>query len=259
MSSFDLAAAFNLPLKHANAISNMPNKGNGGGGDDGDLSKTIPIPLIMPYLRSSIHNGFYVFDEETPCPDLSCVFFGGRHYHCSKPRCYFTVNREEVLSLHSRDFHENIDIMEGFVYFDEHIDCKLPTCPSNRAHKHFHCTRVGCGFSFVHYSLMCSHEDQHRLEAEAAAAAAASNRSFKRRKYSDDEGDEDDDEASSPGDDGNFGSGAQSAFFLNNSHHGNHEQQMSEVSIKEDFWPHFLTHFISGVLLNAQKQQWSTW
>ena len=156
MSSFDLATAFNLPLKHANVISNISPKSNE------DTSKTIPIPLIMPYLRSSIHNGFYVFDDETPCPDMACVFFGQKHFHCSKPRCYYVTNRDEVLLLHTRDFHDNIDIMEGFVYFDENIDCKLATCPSNKVHKHFHCTRVGCNFTFVHYSLMSPHEDKHR-------------------------------------------------------------------------------------------------
>ena len=156
MSSFDLATAFNLPLKHANVISNISPKSSE------DTSKTIPIPLIMPYLRSSIHNGFYVFDDETPCPDMACVFFGQKHFHCSKPRCYYVTNRDEVLLLHTRDFHDNIDIMEGFVYFDENIDCKLATCPSNKVHKHFHCTRVGCNFTFVHYSLMSPHEDKHR-------------------------------------------------------------------------------------------------
>ena len=157
MSTFDLAAAFNLPLKHANIITNIQKSAE-------DSLKTIPIPLIMPYLQSSLQNGFYVFDEESPCPDMACLFFGQKHFHCSKPRCYYITNREEVLLLHSRDFHDNIDIMEGFVYFDENIDCKLPSCPSNKSNKHFHCTRVGCNFSFIHYSLMSSHEEKHFSE-----------------------------------------------------------------------------------------------
>lgn len=118
--------------------------------------------------------------------------------------------------MHSRDFHDNIDIMEGYCYFDENIDCKLATCPSNRAHKHFHCTRVGCHFTFVHYSLMCSHEEKHRLEATSQSSR------FK-RKYSDGimNGDE---EASPPVSEGNHFLG-NSQMFPNTS-----DTHLSEVS-----------------------------
>lgn len=162
MSAFDLATAFNLPLKHASVISNISKQ------QSEDPSKTIPIPLIMPYLKSSMKNGFYVFDEETPCPDVTCKYFGQKHYHCSKPRCYSSTNREDILYLHSKDFHDNIDIIEGFVYFDENVDCKLPGCVSNQTNKHFHCTRSGCNFSFIRYSSMATHEEKHRFEVQQA-------------------------------------------------------------------------------------------
>ena len=36
---------------------------------------------------------------------------------------------------------------------------------SNRANRHFHCARPGCGYSFVRYSNMAQHEAKHRGEA----------------------------------------------------------------------------------------------
>lgn len=220
MSTFDLATAFNLPLKHANIISNIQKSSE-------DSLKTIPIPLIMPYLQSSLQNGFYVFDQESPCPDMTCLFFGQKHFHCSKPRCYYITNRDEVLLLHSRDFHDNIDIMEGFVYFDENIDCKLPGCSSNKSHKHFHCTRVGCNFSFIHYSLMSSHEEKHRAEANE-------NSHFPKRKFSN--ATEDETGNSSAPEDSNHTPSSQ--MFLNSNHEANFEVMCPE-------WQAPLLEFIS--------------
>ncbi|OTF77028.1 hypothetical protein BLA29_007188, partial [Euroglyphus maynei] len=68
-SSFDLARAFNLPLNHAEFLANFSKMKTDNDDDDmDDPSKTIPIPFIMPYIKTSIHNGFYGFDEETLCP-----------------------------------------------------------------------------------------------------------------------------------------------------------------------------------------------
>lgn len=161
MSTLELAQAFNLPLNHANIMANI-----GQQNADHDLSKTIPIPLIMPYIKSSIHIGFYVFDKETLCPDVTCIYLGQKHFHCSKPRCYYSTNRDDILLEHSKDFHDNVDILEGFVYFDENIDCKSTTtnCLFNKKSKHFHCTRAGCNFTFDRYSMMNSHEEKHYQE-----------------------------------------------------------------------------------------------
>lgn len=152
LSAFDLATALNLPLRHANLISNIQ------GRTPDEASKTIPVPMIMPYLRPLATGGFYAFDADLPCPDVGCRYFGRRHFHCSKPRCFYVSEKEAELNGHAHDFHEAIDIMEGFVYFDQAIDCKLPTCGSNRRASHFHCTRAGCNFSFVQYSAMAWHE-----------------------------------------------------------------------------------------------------
>jgi hypothetical protein len=74
---------------------------------------------MLPHAKPNIQEGFYVFDEEIPCPDALCIYFGQKHYHCSQPRCYFVTNIDEnTLVKHSKDFHESIDIIEGFVFFD---------------------------------------------------------------------------------------------------------------------------------------------
>jgi hypothetical protein len=98
--------------------------------------------------------------------------------------------------MHSKDFHDNIDILEGFVFFDRSIDCRQPSCHrydhkktlniifevkvylkylkkiksdrnlhfSNKVNRHFHCTRPNCGYTFVRYSTMALHEQKHRDE-----------------------------------------------------------------------------------------------
>jgi hypothetical protein len=63
--------------------------------------------------------------------------------------------------MHSKDFHDNVDIPPGFAFFDRMVDCRLSGCHSNRVNRHFHCTRPGCGYSFVRYSTMALHEKQH--------------------------------------------------------------------------------------------------
>lgn len=63
--------------------------------------------------------------------------------------------------MHSKDFHDNVDIPPGFAFYDRMIDCRLAGCHSNRVNRHFHCTRPGCGYSFVRYSTMALHEKQH--------------------------------------------------------------------------------------------------
>nr|XP_046917356.1 zinc finger protein castor homolog 1-like [Dermatophagoides farinae] len=164
MSSFDLAQAFNLPLNHVQFLANFPQTAD-------DLSKTIPIPFIMPYIKSSIHSGFYVFDEETICPDVTCIHLGRKHFHCSRPRCFYSTNRDDKLVDHSKDFHDNIDILEGFIYFDQNIDCKSEYCQYNHSDCHFHCTRIGCNYSFVRYSSMAIHEREHMQKFRSSSTA----------------------------------------------------------------------------------------
>ncbi|KAG8222076.1 hypothetical protein J437_LFUL000520, partial [Ladona fulva] len=136
-----------------------------------------PPPLSAPPTGSSatttekpvahVQEGFYVYDEGSPCPEGPlCPYCSRRHFHCTQPRCFYVTDREDILIMHSKDFHDNIDIMEGFVFFDRTIDCRLPSCHSNKVNRHFHCTRPNCGYSFVRYSTMAVHEQKHRDEEE---------------------------------------------------------------------------------------------
>lgn len=160
-----LASAFQLPLKQIADISSLCKLAD-------DPSKTIPIPLIMPYLNSCSHNGFYVFNGDVPCPDMMCVHLGSKHYHCSRPRCFYVTNVEDHLSLHSNDFHDNIDIVDGFAFYDAAVDCRMPSCTLNKCKQHFHCTQNGCTFSFVQYSAMSWHQEQHRNDASHSESKA---------------------------------------------------------------------------------------
>lgn len=116
-----------------------------------------------------MQDGFYVFPEGTPCPLQLCSLIGRHHYHCAQHRCFYVTDRSDILTLHSKDFHDNVDIMEGFVFFDRSVDCRLSGCQSNLVNRHFHCTRPNCNYSFVRYSTMSQHNDKHR---DAAAIAS---------------------------------------------------------------------------------------
>lgn len=63
--------------------------------------------------------------------------------------------------MHSKDFHDNIDILDGFEFYDRNVDCRLTKCPSNKINRHFHCTRPNCNYSFVQYSTMAMHNQKH--------------------------------------------------------------------------------------------------
>ncbi|XP_063220399.1 zinc finger protein castor homolog 1 isoform X2 [Bacillus rossius redtenbacheri] len=118
-----------------------------------------------PHRLDILQEGFYAFSEGSPCPDALCPYNTRcQHYHCSQPRCFYVTDREDILIMHSKDFHDNIDIMEGFLFFDRMVDCRLPNCHSNKVNRHFHCVRPGCGYSFVRYSTMALHQQKHRTE-----------------------------------------------------------------------------------------------
>ncbi|CAD6217082.1 GSCOCG00004661001-RA-CDS [Cotesia congregata] len=104
--------------------------------------------------------GFATYNPDS-CPDPSCVIRGTRHHHCSQARCFFATDRADQLLMHSKDFHDNVDILPGFAFYDKMVDCRLPSCHSNRVHRHYHCTRMNCAYSFVRYSTMAQHEKQH--------------------------------------------------------------------------------------------------
>lgn len=106
-----------------------------------------------------------MFGENTKCPDNLCPYLGTTHYHCNQNRCLYVTDKEDVLIMHSKDFHDNIEILDGFEFYDRNVDCRLPNCPSNKVNRHFHCTRPNCQYSFVQYSTMAVHQQKHADES----------------------------------------------------------------------------------------------
>ncbi|XP_076306536.1 zinc finger protein castor homolog 1-like isoform X2 [Tachypleus tridentatus] len=131
---------------------------------DSEILSSIQKPNQMTIASSAPveKNGFYVFPKNTPCPDDLCLFLENHHFHCTRPRCHFVTDRSDILLLHSKDFHDNIDIMEGFLFFDRSVDCRFPNCENNKVNRHFHCVRPGCKYSFVRYSAMRIHDIKHQ-------------------------------------------------------------------------------------------------
>ncbi|KAG8201127.1 hypothetical protein JTE90_028795 [Oedothorax gibbosus] len=129
-------------------------------------NSTVPSPTsiqdIHEKTKPEVKDGFYVFRENMQCPDEYCTFYKKYHFHCTQPRCYYTTDRMDILLLHSKDFHDNIDILDGFVFFDRSVDCRLENCHSNKINRHFHCVRPNCNYSFVRYSTMTIHEQKHK-------------------------------------------------------------------------------------------------
>lgn len=109
--------------------------------------------------------GFDVYNENAKCLDNLCPYVGNVHYHCNQNRCLYVTDKEDVLIMHSKDFHDNIDILDGFEFYDRNVDCRLANCPSNKTNRHFHCTRSNCNYSFVQYSTMSIHNQKHLEEA----------------------------------------------------------------------------------------------
>ncbi|RWS16987.1 Transcription factor castor-like protein [Dinothrombium tinctorium] len=134
----------------------------------------IPIP-ILPQTKPETQDGFYVFQEGIPCLDQFCIYFLRKHFHCSQPRCYFVTDRDDSLLSHSKDFHDSVIILEGFVFFDRTVDCRTFGCRSNKFNRHFHCTRVNCNYTFVQYSEMAKHEEKHKNECNSSYGANSDN------------------------------------------------------------------------------------
>ncbi|ODN04588.1 Transcription factor castor [Orchesella cincta] len=105
--------------------------------------------------------GFLSFPEGASCPDTSCPYHQQTntcHYHCGHSRCHFSVSDVHKLSAHLRDFHSNVDILEGYAYYDRNSDCVDTKCEFRNNADHFHCTRDG--LTFVQYAVMMSHETE---------------------------------------------------------------------------------------------------
>ncbi|XP_044261670.1 zinc finger protein castor homolog 1-like isoform X3 [Tribolium madens] len=125
--------------------------------DSSDDRSSTPSPNMQDFGLQ----GFDIFKENTKCTDSLCPYLGSTHFHCNQNRCLYVTDKEDVLIMHSKDFHDNVEILDGFEFYDRNIDCRLSDCPSNKINRHFHCTRPNCNYSFVQYSTMAQHNQKH--------------------------------------------------------------------------------------------------
>ncbi|XP_041378245.1 zinc finger protein castor homolog 1-like [Gigantopelta aegis] len=123
---------------------------------------------------SDVINGFQRFRAGTSCPDDQCLFYKKEHFHCARARCHHATDRLDVLNLHAKDFHNFVNILEGFEFFDRNIDCRRVHCHNNRANRHFHCLKPKCDYSFVRHSTMAQHDKKHRYGSASASVLSAS-------------------------------------------------------------------------------------
>lgn len=84
---------------------------------------------------SSTVQSFDSYNENTKCPDTLCPYLGSAHFHCNKKRCLYATDQIEALVGHAKDFHENVEIPEGFEFYDRMVDCRLQGCASNKINR----------------------------------------------------------------------------------------------------------------------------
>lgn len=85
------------------------------------------------------------------CLEPSCLYDSMLHFHCSYTKaCHFMTNYSSSMESHLEEFHENVKILERFVYFDRNFDCKFTACEYNKVTSHFHCLECQIGFAASH-------------------------------------------------------------------------------------------------------------
>ncbi|KAH1011544.1 hypothetical protein HUJ04_000893 [Dendroctonus ponderosae] len=114
---------------------------------------------------ASTLQSFDSYGENIKCPDTLCPYLGASHFHCNRKRCLYATDQMDFLLSHAKDFHENIEILDGFQFYDRMVDCRLQGCASNKTNRHFHCVRSNCNYSFVQYSQMAIHSQKHDTSA----------------------------------------------------------------------------------------------
>ncbi|GAB6019842.1 hypothetical protein CHUAL_001383 [Chamberlinius hualienensis] len=176
-TSFKLPKLNNMPLSMS-ADGGLSSPVGSMGAVTPPVSKNSPSPgtqgLLAGHLSPSVSlpskvdggESFQVFPEGAPCTSMMCSFYGKHHYHCLQPRCFYVTDRSEMVPLHWKEVHESpeLDLMEGFSFFDRHVDCNSSNCSFNKATRHFHCTQPNCNESFIRYNVMSQHLEMHRNE-----------------------------------------------------------------------------------------------
>uniref|UniRef100_UPI00398F2AE5 zinc finger protein castor homolog 1 isoform X2 n=1 Tax=Pristiophorus japonicus TaxID=55135 RepID=UPI00398F2AE5 len=111
-----------------------------------------------------INDGFQRFRATEDCGTLGCQFYGQKttHFHCRRPGCTFTFKNKCDIEKH-KSYHIKDDAYakDGFKKFYKYEECKYEGCVYSKATNHFHCIRLGCGFTFTSTSQMTSHKRKH--------------------------------------------------------------------------------------------------
>ncbi|XP_072888279.1 zinc finger protein castor homolog 1 isoform X1 [Hemitrygon akajei] len=111
-----------------------------------------------------INDGFQRFRATEDCGTLGCQFYGQKttHFHCRRAGCTFTFKNKCDIEKH-KSYHIKDDAYakDGFKKFYKYEECKYEGCVYSKATNHFHCIRLGCGFTFTSTSQMTSHKRKH--------------------------------------------------------------------------------------------------
>ncbi|XP_034029136.1 zinc finger protein castor homolog 1 isoform X2 [Thalassophryne amazonica] len=111
-----------------------------------------------------INDGFQRFRATEDCGTVGCQFYGQKttHFHCRRPGCTFTFKNKCDIEKH-KSYHIKDDAYakDGFKKFYKYEECKYEGCVYSKATNHFHCIRLGCGFTFTSTSQMTSHKRKH--------------------------------------------------------------------------------------------------
>lgn len=114
-----------------------------------DATRGRPRTVSSPGATAA-PDGLTLFEAGEPCPDVSCKYTGGRHFHCSAQRCYFAAPGLASAESHALDFHGSLEIPEGFACFDREVACAFGcACAYSAKQRHFHCLRSGCPEAFL--------------------------------------------------------------------------------------------------------------
>ena len=159
-----------LDIPLISKVQSMPSEFLGTFNED-----NVSISSQSPSEQTPEEN-YKMYREREVCPDEDCIYHMKEHYHCPKLRCHFTTDRLDVLSLHTKDFHNFVNILEGFEFFDHNVDCHRAQCQNNKINKHFHCTR--CDYTFIRHNTMLPHDKKHREKLDLSSMSKRAITSF---------------------------------------------------------------------------------
>uniref|UniRef100_A0A915IDW2 C2H2-type domain-containing protein n=1 Tax=Romanomermis culicivorax TaxID=13658 RepID=A0A915IDW2_ROMCU len=121
-------------------------------------------------------DGFTTYLAGDQCPDQLCKLASKLHFHCNQLRCYYSTDQQNVLEMHSQDFHQTFEIPDGFAAYDKMYDCRgSPGCPFNSRYRHFHCLRISCNFEpLLKFHDLLSHTNLKHSSSSSPSCSSSS-------------------------------------------------------------------------------------